>query len=213
MKALSSRFPVPDNFPFEAYPLRILQVWSHAPLSKHDTSMDSLEQLVSKTREASINGIAALSHGESLAAALVLNRADWLASLGYTIPEALERIGPEWVAMIPMAAKVVASTNSVLANAERSARDEEFLASHTADVMDLSATLVTYGDSPGYRTAHFLFEVTRFGGGLKRLVRFNVEPKDGERIARHLIDVHRLAWDQREPLDVQPGEQRPGWID
>ena len=45
------------------------------------------------------------STGEKAAVALVLNRADWLAGNGYTIAEAIERSGSEWVAMIPQIAR------------------------------------------------------------------------------------------------------------
>ena len=45
------------------------------------------------------------STGEKVAVALVLNRADWLAEHGYTIAEAIERSGSEWVAMIPQVAR------------------------------------------------------------------------------------------------------------
>jgi hypothetical protein len=48
------------------------------------------------------------STGEKVAVALVLNRADWLAEIGYTIPEAIERSGPEWVAIIPQVARQLA---------------------------------------------------------------------------------------------------------
>ena len=48
------------------------------------------------------------STGEKAAVALVLNRADWLAEHGYTIAEAIERTGPEWVAMIPQVARQLA---------------------------------------------------------------------------------------------------------
>ena len=48
------------------------------------------------------------STGEKAAVALVLNRADWLAEHGYTIAEAIERTGPEWVAMIPQVARELA---------------------------------------------------------------------------------------------------------
>jgi hypothetical protein len=41
------------------------------------------------------------------AAALVLNRADWLAKLGFTIAEALERLGPDWLAELPAAARTL----------------------------------------------------------------------------------------------------------
>lgn len=45
------------------------------------------------------------STGEKVAVALVLNRADWLASIDYTLAEAIERAGPEWVALIPAIAR------------------------------------------------------------------------------------------------------------
>ena len=45
------------------------------------------------------------STGEKVAVALVLNRADWLVEQDYTIAEAIERSGPEWVAMIPQVAR------------------------------------------------------------------------------------------------------------
>jgi hypothetical protein len=45
------------------------------------------------------------STSEKVAVALVLNRADWLVGHGYTIAEAIERSGPEWVAMIPQVAR------------------------------------------------------------------------------------------------------------
>jgi hypothetical protein len=38
----------------------------------------------------------------------VLNRADWLAELQYTIAEAIERSGQEWVAIIPQVARQLA---------------------------------------------------------------------------------------------------------
>ena len=42
------------------------------------------------------DGYGGNSTGERLAAALVLNRPDILKEMGYTIVEALERVGPEW---------------------------------------------------------------------------------------------------------------------
>lgn len=47
------------------------------------------------------------STGEKLAVALVLNRADWLAEMSYTIPEALERIGPTWAGFVVPVAKAL----------------------------------------------------------------------------------------------------------
>lgn len=59
--------------------------------------------LLGKARDAARGGRPAWSvqsTGEKLAVALALNRADWLASLNYTIPEALDRIGPSWAGLL-----------------------------------------------------------------------------------------------------------------
>lgn len=57
--------------------------------------------MLRKCRDAAAGGWGVLSRGEKLAAALVLNRADWLKAMDYTIAEAIRRIGPQWAAMIP----------------------------------------------------------------------------------------------------------------
>jgi hypothetical protein len=59
-----------------------------------------LNHILRVARYAKANGYGVLSTGEQLAAALVLNRADWLAEMGYTMPEAIDRIGPEWSALL-----------------------------------------------------------------------------------------------------------------
>jgi hypothetical protein len=48
------------------------------------------------------------STGEKVAVALVLNRADWLEEIGYTIAEAIERAGQDWVVIIPQIARQLA---------------------------------------------------------------------------------------------------------
>jgi hypothetical protein len=63
-----------------------------------------LVHILAKTREAAAYGPGALSTGEALVAALVLNRPDWLIAMNYTIAEAIDRIGSEWVKLIPAAA-------------------------------------------------------------------------------------------------------------
>lgn len=68
---------------------------------------DRYEHLLRKARDAQRGGHdawAVQSTGEKVAVALVLNRADWLAEVSYTIPEAIERTGAEWVAIIPQVA-------------------------------------------------------------------------------------------------------------
>lgn len=42
------------------------------------------------------------STGEKVAVALVLNRADWLADMGYTLAEAIDRTGQEWIGLVPL---------------------------------------------------------------------------------------------------------------
>ncbi|MCB5207712.1 hypothetical protein [Methylovorus mays] len=75
--------------------------------------MQELEHLVMKSRHAAHGGFGCLSTGEKLAVALILNRSDWLNSMSYTIAEAIERIGPEWMKFIPAAAKAVAEKEAV----------------------------------------------------------------------------------------------------
>ena len=72
---------------------------------------DRYEHLLRKSRDAKRGGHDAWgvqSTGEKVAVALVLNRADWLTQIDYTIPEAIERSGAEWVAMIPQVARQLA---------------------------------------------------------------------------------------------------------
>lgn len=69
--------------------------------------MSELDHIIRKSRDARNGGFGVLSTGEKLAAALVLNRPDWLASMDYTLAEAIERVGAEWLALIPQAARVL----------------------------------------------------------------------------------------------------------
>jgi hypothetical protein len=69
---------------------------------------DRYQHLFRKSLDANRGGHAAWSlqsTGERVAVALVLNRADWLAEIDYTIPEAIERSGAEWVSIIPQVAR------------------------------------------------------------------------------------------------------------
>jgi hypothetical protein len=66
------------------------------------------QHLLNKARDAKRGGHDAWSvqsTGEKVAVALVLNRADWLAEYQYTIPEAIERAGQEWITVIPQIAR------------------------------------------------------------------------------------------------------------
>lgn len=69
-------------------------------------------QLLGKALDARRGGFdawAVQSTGERVAVALVLNRPEWLASMGYTLAEAIERTGEDWLTVLPRAARAVAS--------------------------------------------------------------------------------------------------------
>lgn len=54
------------------------------------------KQMFDKCKAAALGGweaVSVMSTSESLVTALVCNRCDWLTRLGYTIPEALTRVG------------------------------------------------------------------------------------------------------------------------
>ncbi len=48
-----------------------------------------------------------LSTGEALTAALVLNRADWLARMGYTMAEAIDRVDRDTLPLLRDAERIV----------------------------------------------------------------------------------------------------------
>lgn len=75
-------------------------------------SNPELNHLLGKARDAKRGGHAAWavqSTGEKVAVALVLNRADWLAQMDYTLAEAIDRTnGPSgWLALVPVAARLL----------------------------------------------------------------------------------------------------------
>lgn len=69
---------------------------------------DNYDQMLEVCRQAAKADVwGVLSTGEALAAALVLDKPEVLASMHYTIPEALARIGPTWAARIPEVAQII----------------------------------------------------------------------------------------------------------
>ncbi|QRD62619.1 hypothetical protein H8Z72_22905 (plasmid) [Xanthomonas citri pv. citri] len=67
-----------------------------------------LQQILAKSLAAAAGDLGVLSTGERIAAALVLNRPDWLTDMNYTMAEAIERVGASWLAQIPEAARRLA---------------------------------------------------------------------------------------------------------
>jgi hypothetical protein len=156
--------------------------------------------------------------GERLVAALVLDRSDWLREAGYTLAQAIERVGPEWLAQVPTAAQQLRRELATIADALLDASEleaQEALLSNGSE-QHLSTKLLTYGSAPGYRTPSLIFELQPVGSTRVFRAHVNLRAEDCEAIVRHIVDVHAFAWDHRPdrgPLDRRPGEARPCWID
>ncbi|WP_213768647.1 hypothetical protein [Caballeronia sp. dw_19] len=181
-----------------------------------------LAHLLGKAHDAASRGPNGMSTGEQLAVALILDRPDWLAAMSCTIAEAMEKVGPDWLRLIPAAARQFRreqdETAYAAAEKARQAKLAQFIAQEAGDEkMDFSATLVTFGDAPGYREVRFTFDLEPIGEGPRTTIRtcISIRPEDGERIVSHIRDVHRFAWDRSggRPIDAKPDEQRPSWID
>lgn len=184
--------------------------------------MSQYENAMAKVLEAASygkDGPGPLSTGEALMAALALNRPDWLARMGYTIVDAMERIGAEWLAFLPRLAREV-SEHQVASREAKELADQAMALTRMRSAGDegregaieCDARLVTYGSAPGYRDASLTFELQPRNGSQVLRAELRLRPEDGEAIARHLTEVHACAWDRGSPLDVLPGEQRPAWI-
>lgn len=185
--------------------------------------MSELDHIVAKSRHAAAGGFGVLSIGEKLAAALVLNRPDWLARMNYTLAEAVERVGAGWLALIPQAARQIADETECAAQQAEIERADAILErpvpAQTQGVSpdqepDFSASYVSCWQSPGYRDVAFIFDMTADGSSRTHRVRIRIRPEDAESIVGDLTYAHRAAWrDPRSrPLDAKPGEQRPDWI-
>jgi len=77
-----------------------------------------LEQILDKSRAARDGHFGVLSTGEKLTVALVLNQPELLTKMGYTTAEAIERVGPEWLARVPEAARILEHEAELPAEAE-----------------------------------------------------------------------------------------------
>ncbi len=175
---------------------------------------DAYQHILAKSRDAAANGWGVLSEGEKVAAALVLDRPDWLAERRYTLGEAIDRVGVNWCRLIPRVARELAA--DVARMEPRTARAQEVIESTPQEqTINYRSELITYGEAPGYRDASFIFNLHMVGAGsdVSHRARISIRPEDAEGICRHLRDVHRFAWSRGAPLDVMPGESRPTWFD
>ncbi len=181
-----------------------------------------LAHLLGKAHDAASSGPNGMSTGEQLAVALILDRPDWLVAMSCTIAEAMERVGPDWLRLIPVVARQFKreqdETAYAAAEKARQAKLAQLIAQQGDDEeMDFSAKLVTYGDAPGYRDVRLTFDLEPIGKGPRPTIRacISIRPEDGEKIVHDITGVHRFAWDRSggRPIDAKPDEQRPSWID
>lgn len=180
----------------------------------------SYQQALQKTLDAARAGSpGGLSTGEALMAALALNRPDWLAKMGYTIAEALDRIDT-WAVYLVKVAREAAKVMEQEGLADRLAKDTVDFASLMRPIdqetqgVDLSAKLVTQGEAPGYRDTRLLFDLKPLSGKSTLRAWLHVNAADSANIAQHILGVHRFAWStERGPLDRGVDEVRPRWLD
>lgn len=78
--------------------------------------------------------------------------------------------------------------------------------------VDVNAKLVTYGESPGYRSVNLVFDVEEVGCSETVRLDLNIPTEDAVTIRTHIDRVHRLAWEGEGPIDRKAGEQRPKWL-
>ncbi len=185
--------------------------------------MSELDHIIAKSRHAAAGGFGVLSTGEKLAAALVLNRPDWLARMNYTLAEAMERVGAGWLALIPQAARQIADEAECAAQQAEAERADAILERPAPAQAqggspdrgsDFSASYVSCWQSPGYRNVALVLDMMADGSSRTHRVRVRIRPKDGEAIVDDLMQAHRAAWrdPHGRPLDAEPGEHRPDWI-
>lgn len=186
----------------------------------------TIDHLMRAVRHAAAaNGSGALSSGEAITAALVLNRADWLADMGYTIGQALDRIDEGDVELIPRA------ENCGAPNARATPKSRQLppalpkwrICSATRQVMSRTIPCTSIPSSSlmgtlrGYRHVYLVFDVSVVGRAVpekKHRIELRVRAADGDPIVSHIMGVHRFAWsDGNRPIDAAEGERRPTWID
>lgn len=68
---------------------------------RHDQTQ-SFKNIYHSAVAALNGGFDCLSTGQKVAAALVLNRHDWLTEIGYTIAEAIHRLDEGWTDLMPL---------------------------------------------------------------------------------------------------------------
>lgn len=185
--------------------------------------MDHLTHLVSSALAAARRGYGALSTGEAIAAALILNDHAVLADRGMTIAEALDRVGPHWSVLIPTASKRVLvqldDVEQTRHQVKKQKADKSFVdLAVDGEPIDLEAKFITYGEAPGYRDAYITLKLVPLGSKLDGpktvTATVRLDTVDSAKVAQSIIDIHQLAWRPgNRPIDAEESETRPSWLD
>ncbi|APO97726.1 MULTISPECIES: hypothetical protein [Xanthomonas] len=179
-----------------------------------------LQHILAKSRAAAAGELGVLSTGEQIAAALALNRPDWLVAMGYTLAEAVDRLGADWLAQVPEAARQLADEAAKAADAHaleaQQLQLDALLEAPGDEPVRLLAEFVTYGNSPGYRDVDVHLRVTPLYLDIQaepRLLALRIRPDDAPLIVDCISSVHAFAWhNERGPIDRRVGEVRPRWV-
>lgn len=189
---------------------------------------DEFEHALAKVMDAARGGFGPLSTGEKLMAALCLNRGDWLEQEGYTIVEALDRIGDYWREILPEVSRQAGEQLRLEAEAGERATEATALAQFKAralpageqtgkqpEPIECNASFISSGwEAPGYRDTAMVFDLRPANSDSGLRIALRLSAADGAMAAEHLLGVHRRAWSRASgaPLDQAQGEARPRWI-
>ncbi|MGX2089707.1 hypothetical protein [Xanthomonas axonopodis] len=179
-----------------------------------------LQHILAKSRAAAAGDLGVLSTGEQIAAALALNRPDWLVEMRYSLAEAIDRLSADWLAQIPEAARQL--VDEAAAEKEEFALDEQqrqldaLLDAPCDEPVRLLAEFVNHGNAPGYRDVDLHLRVSPLYVDLQaepRILALRLRPDDALPIIDCISRVHAFAWrDERGPIDRREGELRPSWV-
>ncbi len=70
--------------------------------------------------------------------------------------------------------------------------------------------LVTYINTPGYRSIGLEIEINRGTHREKVLLKFN--KRDAVAIMEAVKNINEIAWSKGKPNDAEQGEQKPDWL-
>jgi hypothetical protein len=136
--------------------------------------------------------------------------------MGYSIAQAVERVGLDWLEHVPEVERRVRNHSEAVSQVlyEASLQEAQSALFSGGPLQHLATTLVTIGSAPGYRNPSLVFDLRPIGSDRSFRAYLTLRNEDCESIVRHIVDVHAFAWEccpERGPIDRRPGEERPTW--